>query len=143
VVREGFDARLARLQEMRAAGSLRHTIEDYRARLQYEIDVIKRMQYPRVLPDHLGLHPVRARAGHPVGPGRGSAAGSLVAYCMRITDVDPLQFDLLFERFLNPERISLRTSTSTSASAGAARSSTTSRASTGARTSRRSSPSGR
>ena len=45
--------------------------------------------------------------GIPVGPGRGSAAGSLVAYCLRITDVDPLQFDLLFERFLNPERISL------------------------------------
>ena len=45
--------------------------------------------------------------GIPVGPGRGSAAGSLVAYCMRITDVDPLDFDLIFERFLNPERVSL------------------------------------
>src|SRR5438105_9003179 len=43
----------------------------------------------------------------PVGPGRGSAAGSLVAYCLRITDVDPIDFDLIFERFLNPERISL------------------------------------
>ena len=45
--------------------------------------------------------------GIPVGPGRGSAAGSLAAYCLRITDVDPLQYDLLFERFLNPERISM------------------------------------
>ena len=45
--------------------------------------------------------------GIPVGPGRGSAAGSLVAYCLRITDVDPLHFDLYFERFLNPERVSL------------------------------------
>src|SRR2546425_10491543 len=45
--------------------------------------------------------------GIPVGPGRGSAAGSLVAYCMRITDVDPIDFDLIFERFLNPERVSL------------------------------------
>jgi DNA polymerase-3 subunit alpha len=45
--------------------------------------------------------------GIPVGPGRGSAAGSLAAYCMRITDVDPLQYELLFERFLNPERISM------------------------------------
>ena len=49
-----------------------------------------------------------ARAqGVPVGPGRGSAAGSLVSYALRITDVDPLQYDLLFERFLNPERISM------------------------------------
>src|SRR5260370_6185013 len=45
--------------------------------------------------------------GVPVGPGRGSAAGSLVAYCLEITDVDPLQYDLLFERFLNPERVSM------------------------------------
>src|SRR5438046_3266742 len=45
--------------------------------------------------------------GIPVGPGRGSAAGSLAAYCMRITDVDPMQYDLLFERFLNPERVSM------------------------------------
>ncbi len=45
--------------------------------------------------------------GIPVGPGRGSAAGSLVAYCLRITDIDPLQYDLLFERFLNPERVSM------------------------------------
>ncbi len=45
--------------------------------------------------------------GIPVGPGRGSAAGSLVAYCLGITDVDPLQYDLLFERFLNPERVSM------------------------------------
>ena len=47
------------------------------------------------------------RQGIPVGPGRGSAAGSLVAYCMKITDVDPMQYDLLFERFLNPERVSM------------------------------------
>ena len=45
--------------------------------------------------------------GIPVGPGRGSAAGSLVAYCLRITDVDPIDFDLIFERFLNPERVSM------------------------------------
>ena len=54
--------------------------------------------------------------GIPVGPGRGSGAGSLVAYAMRITDIDPIAFKLLFERFLNPERVSrCRTSTSTSA----------------------------
>ena len=44
---------------------------------------------------------------HPVGPGRGSAAGSIVSYCLAITDVDPLEYDLLFERFLNPERVSM------------------------------------
>ena len=51
----------------------------------------------------------------PVGPGRGSAAGSLVSYAMGITDIDPLEYGLLFERFLNPERISMPESTSTSA----------------------------
>ncbi len=61
-----------------------------------------------LLPDRLGFHSLRARARDvPVGPGRGSAAGSLVSYALRITDVDPLQYDLLFERFLNPERISM------------------------------------
>ncbi len=107
VVREGFEMRLARLQEMRAAGSLRRSIEDYRARLQYEIDVIKRMQYPGYFLIVWDFIRYAREQGIPVGPGRGSAAGSLVAYCLRITDVDPLQFDLLFERFLNPERISL------------------------------------
>ena len=107
VVREGFEMRLARLQAMRAAGSLRRSIEDYRARLQYEIDVIKRMQYPGYFLITWDFIRYAREQGIPVGPGRGSAAGSLVAYCLRITDVDPLQFDLLFERFLNPERISL------------------------------------
>jgi DNA polymerase-3 subunit alpha len=107
VVREGFQARLARLEEMRAAGSLRHSTEEYRARLQYEIDVIKRMQYPGYFLITWDFIRYAREQGIPVGPGRGSAAGSLVAYCLRITDVDPLQFDLLFERFLNPERISL------------------------------------
>ncbi len=107
VVREGFEMRLARLREMQAAGSLRHAIDEYGARLQYEIDVIKRMQYPGYFLITWDFIRYAREQGIPVGPGRGSAAGSLVAYCLRITDVDPLQFDLLFERFLNPERISL------------------------------------
>jgi DNA polymerase-3 subunit alpha len=107
VVRQGFEMRLARLEEMRAAGSLRHSIEEYRARLQYEIDVIRRMQYSGYFLITWDFIRYAREQGIPVGPGRGSAAGSLVAYCLRITDVDPLQFDLLFERFLNPERISL------------------------------------
>ncbi len=64
--------------------------------------------------------------GIPVGPGRGSGAGSIVAYSMRITDLDPIPYNLLFERFLNPERVSCPTSTSTSAWTGATRSSPTS-----------------
>ena len=60
-----------------------------------------------LLPHRLGLHPLRARERHSRGPGRGSAAGSLVAYSLRITDIDPLQYNLLFERFLNPERVSM------------------------------------
>jgi DNA polymerase III subunit alpha len=61
-----------------------------------------------LLPDHRRLHPLGARArGIPVGPGRGSAAGSIVAYCTGITDICPIEFDLLFERFLNPERVSM------------------------------------
>ena len=107
VVRQGFEERLTRLRDLAQRGALRHPIEEYDAKLAYEIDVIKRMRYPgyflivwdfiRYARDH----------GIPVGPGRGSAAGSLVAYCLGITDVDPLEFDLIFERFLNPERVSL------------------------------------
>ncbi|MEI6667347.1 MAG: DNA polymerase III subunit alpha [Acidobacteriota bacterium] len=107
MVREGFARRLPRLEETAARGELRHPLEDYRARLQYEIDVIKGMKYPGyflIVWDF--IHYAREQ-GIPVGPGRGSAAGSLVAYCLKITDIDPLQYDLLFERFLNPERISL------------------------------------
>ena len=62
----------------------------------------------RLLPDRLGLHPLRhASTAICVGPGRGSAAGSLVAYCLEITDIDPIRYDLLFERFLNPDRKSM------------------------------------
>jgi DNA polymerase-3 subunit alpha len=107
VVRQGFAERLTRLQQLAAAGTLAHTIDEYERRLSYEIDMIKRMKYPGyflVVWDFIRY----ARERHiPVGPGRGSAAGSLVAYCLRITDVDPIDFDLIFERFLNPERVSL------------------------------------
>ena len=105
--REGFRERLPRLQALAAAGSLRHTIDEYERRLSYEIDMIKRMRYPGYF--LIVWDFIRYAREHdiPVGPGRGSAAGSLVAYCLRITDVDPLAYDLIFERFLNPERVSL------------------------------------
>ncbi|MCX6544449.1 MAG: DNA polymerase III subunit alpha [Acidobacteria bacterium] len=107
MVRDGFTMRLQRLQALGAQGGLRHSIEEYRTRLQYEIDVIERMKYPGYFLIVWDFIRYAREQGIPVGPGRGSAASSLVAYCLKITDIDPLQYDLLFERFLNPERISL------------------------------------
>jgi len=107
VARDGFTERLPRLRELQAAGALRHSIDEYERRLSYEIDMIKTMKYPGYFLIVWDFIRYARERGIPVGPGRGSAAGSLVAYCMRITDVDPIDFDLIFERFLNPERVSL------------------------------------
>ena len=107
VAREGFNARLPRLQQLQASGLLRHTIDEYERRLAYELEMIKQMKYPGYFLIVWDFIRYAREQGIPVGPGRGSAAGSLVAYCMRITDVDPIDFDLIFERFLNPERVSL------------------------------------
>ena len=107
VAREGFERRLSRLRDLESRGALRHPLAAYEARLAYEIDVIKRMRYPGYFLIVWDFIRYARDRGVPVGPGRGSAAGSLVAYCLQITDVDPLEFDLIFERFLNPERVSL------------------------------------
>src|SRR5436190_10544588 len=107
VVRAGFNERLTRLQHLASIGALRHTVDEYESRLSYEIEMIKRMKYPGYFLIVWDFIRYAREQGIPVGPGRGSAAGSLVAYCLRITDVDPLDFDLIFERFLNPERVSL------------------------------------
>jgi DNA polymerase-3 subunit alpha len=107
VVREGFVQRLGRLRQLAAAGVLRHTIDEYERRLEYEIEMIKTMGFPGYLLIVWDFIRYAREQGIPVGPGRGSAAGSLAAWCMRITDVDPIDFDLIFERFLNPERISM------------------------------------
>jgi DNA polymerase-3 subunit alpha len=107
VAREGFAARLPRLQQLQLQGLLRHTIDEYERRLTYELEMIKKMKYPGYFLIVWDFIRYAREQGIPVGPGRGSAAGSLVAYCMRITDVDPIDFDLIFERFLNPERVSL------------------------------------
>ena len=107
VAREGFKQRLIRLQQLAAAGTLRHTIDEYERALSYEIEMIKRMKYPGYFLIVWDFIRHAREQGIPVGPGRGSAAGSLVAYCLRITDVDPIDFGLIFERFLNPERVSL------------------------------------
>jgi DNA polymerase-3 subunit alpha len=107
VAREGFKDRLPRLKQLALSGGLRQTIDEYERRLSYEIEMIKMMKYPGYFLVVWDFIRYAREQGIPVGPGRGSAAGSLVAYCLRITDVDPLDFNLIFERFLNPERISM------------------------------------
>jgi DNA polymerase-3 subunit alpha len=107
VAREGFAQRLTRLQQLAASGRLRQSVDEYAKRLDYEIAMIRKMGYSGYFLIVWDFIRYAREEGIPVGPGRGSAAGSLVAWCMRITDVDPLDFDLIFERFLNPERVSL------------------------------------
>ena len=107
VVRQGFEYRSNRWQRRLAEGALEQPLEAYEARLSYEIEMIKRMKYPGYFLIVWDFIRYAREHNIPVGPGRGSAAGSLVAYCLQITDVDPLEFGLIFERFLNPERVSL------------------------------------
>jgi len=78
-----------------------------RARVEMELEVINRMGFDAYFLIGWDFIAYAKRSGIAVGPGRGSAAGSIVAYCLQITDVDPLRYDLLFERFLNPERVSM------------------------------------
>ncbi len=85
----------------------KHPLEDYEQRLHKELEIIKKMGFSSYFLIVWDFVKYAKDKGIPVGPGRGSAAGSLVAYCLEITDVDPLEYDLLFERFLNPERISM------------------------------------
>ncbi|WP_299805948.1 DNA polymerase III subunit alpha [Tardiphaga sp.] len=87
--------------------SLGMTEEDYRARLDFELNVINRMNYAGYFLIVADFIKWAKQQGIPVGPGRGSGAGSLVAYVLTITDLDPIRFGLLFERFLNPERVSM------------------------------------
>jgi len=81
--------------------------EEHRERIDFELETIKNMGFPGyflIVQDYIRMAP---KLGCSVGPGRGSAAGSAVAYCLGITKIDPMKYDLLFERFLNPDRISL------------------------------------
>lgn len=105
MARQAQEGLAERLKTIGLAGG--YTVEDYEKRLEYELSIITRMQFPGyflIVSDFIKW----AKAhGIPVGPGRGSGAGSLVAYALTITDVDPLRFSLLFERFLNPDRVSM------------------------------------
>lgn len=81
--------------------------DEMRQRLEYEIDVIRRMGYTNYYLIVFDFINYAKQQGIPVGPGRGSGAGSLAAYCVGITNIDPIRYNLLFERFLNPERVSM------------------------------------
>ena len=105
--REGLRRRLDTPRKVHRMDAASDGATEYRQRLEMELEVICRMGYPGyflIVADF-----IRWAREHrvPVGPGRGSGAGSLVAYALGITDLDPIQYDLLFERFLNPERVSL------------------------------------
>src|SRR6202049_4691349 len=107
VTREGFARRRETLGPLEQQGKLKHPMSDYEQRLERELTIIQQMKfsgYFLIVWDF-----IRYAREHdiPVGPGRGSAAGSLVSYALDITDLDPLQHELLFERFLNPERVSM------------------------------------
>lgn len=103
--REGLEERLNAIRETKGLSDEEE--KTYRERLEYELDIIIRMGFPGyflIVADFINYgknHDI------PVGPGRGSAAGSLVAYATRITDIDPIPYNLLFERFLNVERVSM------------------------------------
>jgi DNA polymerase III subunit alpha len=107
VAREGFARRLRLLRDLQTMGRLKHSLEDYEQRLTREIGIIRQMQFSGYFLIVWDFIRYAKEHNIPVGPGRGSAAGALVAYALGITDIDPLQNELLFERFLNPERVSL------------------------------------
>jgi DNA polymerase-3 subunit alpha len=105
-IRSDAERGLAERIEVHGIGS-NFSEDDYRERLRIELDVINKMGFPGyflIVADFINW---AKRNDIPVGPGRGSGAGSLVAYALGITDLDPLPYDLLFERFLNPERVSM------------------------------------
>ncbi len=102
----GLERRLERLLDP-AASDYAAQVQRYQDRLQFELDIIIQMEFPGYFLIVAEFIRWAKENGIPVGPGRGSGAGSLVAYAMDITDLDPLEYDLLFERFLNPERVSM------------------------------------
>lgn len=105
---EGLDQRLAKLYPIDSRDDTWHEIfKAYQERLDYELSIILKMGFPGYFLIVMDFIRWAKANGVPVGPGRGSGAGSLVAYSLNITDLDPLEYDLLFERFLNPERVSM------------------------------------
>jgi DNA polymerase-3 subunit alpha len=108
ICRQGLRKRVdTAVQNLQARGVLRTPIHEYESRLSYEIGIIKQMKYSGYFLIVWDFIKYARDHGIPVGPGRGSATGSLVAYAMEITNIDPMQNALLFERFLNPERVTM------------------------------------
>jgi len=105
VARDGLENRKKHLLTLKKDGRLQHSMEEYDERLSREIKIIQELQFSAYFLVVWDFMDHARKTGVPVGPGRGSAAGSLVSYAMGITDVDPLAYGLLFERFLNPERV--------------------------------------
>ncbi len=105
VVREGFSRRMETLKKQQGSDGPAPSFEQYSQRLDQEIAMIQKMKFSGYFLIVWDFMRYAREQGIAVGPGRGSAAGSLVSYAMQITDVDPLQYGLLFERFLNPERV--------------------------------------
>src|SRR5690606_18541754 len=104
--RQGLERRLEKLLDASAPDCAERR-KAYEERLAIELDVIVQMGFPGYFLIVADFIQWAKSNGVPVGPGRGSGAGSLVAYALGITDLDPLAYDLLFERFLNPERVSM------------------------------------
>ena len=107
ITRQGFARRMESLRTLSANGRLKHSLADYEQRLAREIGIIQQMKFSGYFLIVWDFIRYARERGIPVGPGRGSAAGAVVAYSLGITNIDPLQHELLFERFLNPERISM------------------------------------
>src|SRR5438093_6039722 len=107
VTSEGFAGRLETIRELAGSGQLKHGVAEYEQRLARELAIIQQMKFSGYFLIVWDFIRYAKERDIPVGPGRGSAAGSLVSYSLGITDLDPLQHELLFERFLNPERISM------------------------------------
>ena len=103
---EGLEERLERILDKSAANYAERR-KEYEDRLTFELDIIVQMGFPGYFLIVMDFIQWAKDHDIPVGPGRGSGAGSLVAYSLKITDLDPLEYDLLFERFLNPERVSM------------------------------------
>lgn len=107
VSHEGLEERLAVLWPKDTTPNYEEKRQVYLDRLKFELDIIIQMGFPGYFLIVMDFIKWAKNNGVPVGPGRGSGAGSLVAYVLKITDLDPLAYDLLFERFLNPERVSM------------------------------------
>tara|TARA_R110001592_G_scaffold59905_3_gene182014 strand:+ start:24332 stop:27853 length:3522 start_codon:yes stop_codon:yes gene_type:complete len=105
--RDGLNDRLGFILAKTPDSELEEARKPYIERLDFELNIILQMGFPGYFLIVMDFIQWAKNHGIPVGPGRGSGAGSLVAYVLKITDLDPLQYDLLFERFLNPERVSM------------------------------------